>query len=176
MMKQDVTNTNTELLKRLLIFSVIMFGFGYALVPLYEKFCEVTGITELQRPDALSKTVKVDESRLINVQLDTNVRGLPWKFKSLQSSVRMHPGQSVEVMYEISNESDGDQVGQAIPSYTPRNLERYMRKFECFCFTKQELKAGEVRQMPVKFVIDPEIPADISAVTISYTFFSLKKE
>jgi cytochrome c oxidase assembly protein subunit 11 len=175
-MKQDATKTNLDILKKLLIFSVIMFGFGYALVPLYEKFCEVTGIYELQRPDTLDKATKIDETRVINIQLDANVRGLPWKFKPIQSSIRLHPGELTEVMYEISNESDEVRVGQAIPSYSPRNLERYLKKFECFCFSKQELEGGEVRQMPVRFIIDPEIPADINTVTVSYTFFALKAD
>jgi cytochrome c oxidase assembly protein subunit 11 len=175
-MRQDATKTNVDMLKKLFIFSVIMFGFGYALVPIYEKFCEVTGIYDLQRPDAVDKVAKVDETRVINIQLDANVRGLNWKFKPMQSSVRVHPGKPIEVIYEISNESEVSQTGQAIPSYSPRNLERYLKKFECFCFTKQELKGGEVRQMPVKFVIDPEIPADIHTVTISYTFFKLTSD
>lgn len=175
-MKQDVTKTNVDILKKLLMFSVIMFGFGYALVPLYEKFCEVTGIYELERPDARAKVTEVDETRMINIQLDANVNGLPWKFRPVQSSVRLHPGKLTEVMYEISNESNEAQTGQAIPSYSPRNLERYLRKFECFCFSKQELQGGEVRQMPVRFMIDPEIPEDIHTVTVSYTFFMLKSD
>lgn len=164
------------MLRKLLIFSFIMFGFGYAMVPLYEKFCEVTGIYELQRPDVLDKSTRVDETRVINIQLDANVRGLPWSFKPLQSAVQVHPGKSVEVIYEISNQSDITQVGQAIPSYSPRNLERYLKKFECFCFSRQELKGGETRQMSVRFVIDPDLPGDIHTTTLSYTFFSLMND
>ncbi|SFM27505.1 cytochrome c oxidase assembly protein [Nitrosomonas communis] len=173
-MTQGVTKINLEMLKKLLIFSVIMFGFGYALVPMYEKFCEVTGINNLLQPDVVDKNIKVDMTRTIAIELDANVRGLPWQFKPLQSNVKIHPGESLEVMYEISNVSDQEISGQAIPSYSPRFLEKYMKKFECFCFTKQVLKPGETRQMPVKFVIDPQIPVDVNTVTISYTFFALQ--
>lgn len=164
---------NFTMLKKLFIFSVVMFAFGYALVPFYEKFCEVTGINNLLQPDILVQETEVDTSRWITVELDANTRGLPWQFKPLQSSVRVHPGEPVDVMYEITNNSDREINGQAIPSYSPRLLERYLRKFECFCFTKQVLKPNEVRQMPVQFVIQPDIPADINTVTISYTFFEL---
>ena len=150
-----------------------MFAFGYALVPFYEKFCEVTGINNLLQPDVLVQDSQVDTSRWITVELDANTRGLPWQFKPLQSSVRIHPGEPVDVMYEITNNSDRVINGQAIPSYSPRSLERYLRKFECFCFTKQVLQPNEVRQMPVQFVIEPSIPADVNTVTISYTFFEL---
>jgi cytochrome c oxidase assembly protein subunit 11 len=161
------------MLKKLFIFSVVMFAFGYALVPFYEKFCEVTGINNLLQPDVLVQDSQVDTSRWITVELDANTRGLPWQFKPLQSSVRIHPGEPVDVMYEITNNSDRVINGQAIPSYSPRSLERYLRKFECFCFTKQVLQPNEVRQMPVQFVIEPSIPADVNTVTISYTFFEL---
>ncbi len=161
------------MLKKLFIFSIVMFAFGYALVPFYEKFCEVTGINNLLQPDVQVQDMQVDTSRWITVELDANTRGLPWEFKPLQRSVRMHPGEPVDVMYEITNNTDREINGQAIPSYSPRSLERYLRKFECFCFTKQVLKPNEVRQMPVQFVIEPSIPADINTVTISYTFFEL---
>lgn len=175
-MKLSESRVNAEMLRKLLIFSVVMFGFGYAMVPLYEKFCEVTGIYELQRPDVLDKSTKVDETRVINIQLDANVRGLPWSFRPLQSAIQVHPGKSAEVKYEISNQSDKTLAGQAIPSYSPRNLERYLKKFECFCFTRQELEGGESRQMSVRFVIDPDLPKDVHTVTLSYTFFSLMRD
>ena len=109
---------------------------------------------------------------MIGIELDANVRGMPWKFKPLQSKVQMHPGELVEVMYEIRNDSDHEVTGQAVPSYSPHILNQYLKKIECFCFTQQTLKPGEVRQMPVRFFIDPQLPADINTVTISYTFFA----
>ncbi|MDP1559532.1 MAG: cytochrome c oxidase assembly protein [Nitrosomonas sp.] len=172
-MVKNISKSNFIMLKKLFIFTIVMFGFGYALVPFYDKFCEVTGINNLLQPDVLTKETQVDTSRWITVELDANTRGLPWQFRPLQSSVRIHPGEPVDVMYEIRNDSDREINGQAIPSYSPRSLEKYLRKFECFCFTKQVLKPNEVRQMPVQFIIEPGIPADINTVTISYTFFEL---
>lgn len=173
MVTNNTKVTNVLMMKKLLIFTLIMFAFGYALVPFYEKFCEVTGINNLLKPDVLSKDNWVDEGRWLAVEFDANTRGLPWSFKPLQNSARIHPGESIEVMYEITNNSDREIAGQAIPSYSPRNLEKYLKKIECFCFTKQVLNPNETRQMPVQFVIEPGLPADINTVTISYTFFEL---
>ncbi|MEZ5697936.1 MAG: cytochrome c oxidase assembly protein [Nitrosomonas sp.] len=164
---------NLTMMKKLLIFSVVMFVFGYAMVPFYEKFCEVAGINNLLQPDKLVKDMEVDTERWVTIEFDSNVRGLPWEFRPLQRSVRIHPGEPVEVMYEIKNNSDREINGQAIPSYSPRFLDKHLRKFECFCFTKQVLKPKEVREMPVQFVIEPSLPKELHTVTISYTFFEL---
>lgn len=172
-MAVNAIKTNLVMLRKLIIFSVIMFAFGYALVPFYEKFCDITGINNLLRPDVKAKDMKIDETRWVTIEFDANTRGLPWDFKSLQSSARIHPGEPVTVMYEITNDSDRELVGQAVPSYSPRNLDKYLKKFECFCFTKQVLKPNETRQMPVQFVIEPGLPAELQTVTISYTFFEL---
>lgn len=169
----NVLKLNVLMLKKLLIFSVIMFAFGYALVPFYEKFCDITGINELLRPDVKAKEIEVDKTRLVTIEFDANTRGLPWEFKALQRTARIHPGEPVTVMYEITNNSERELIAQAIPSYSPRNLEKYLKKFECFCFTKQVLKPNETRQMPVQFVIEPSLPVDLQTVTISYTFFEL---
>lgn len=172
-MVTSISKANVTMLKKLLVFTLVMFVFGYALVPFYEKFCEVTGINNLLRPDMLVKENWVDEERWITVQFDANIRGLPWKFKPLQTSARIHPGAPISVMYEITNDSDREINGQAIPSYSPRFLDKHLKKFECFCFTKQVLKPYETRQMPVQFVIEPGLPPEINTVTISYTFFEL---
>ena len=162
------------MLKKLLIVAMVMFAFGYAMIPFYKKICEVAGINNLLQPDILvEETQQVDTSRLLTVELDANTRGLPWQFKPLQSTVRIHPGELVEVMYEIKNTSDREVNAQAIPSYAPLLVSQYLKKFECFCFTKQVLKPYEVRQMPVQFLIEPEFPEDINTLTISYTFFEL---
>ena len=94
----------------------------------------------------------------------------------MQSSVRIHPGELVEVMYEVRNTTDREMVGQAIPSYSPQLLAKHLKKLECFCFSKQVLKPYEVRQMPVQFIVGTEIPSDVSVMTISYTFFELKND
>ncbi|UJP06000.1 MAG: cytochrome c oxidase assembly protein [Nitrosomonas sp.] len=172
-MVENKAATNALMLKKLLIFTVMMFLFGYALVPFYEKFCEVTGINNLLQPDKQSKEIQVDKSRWITIEFDANIQGLPWEFKSMQSSARIHPGEPVTVMYEITNMSDREISAQAIPSYSPRFLDKYLKKFECFCFTKQVLKPKETKQMPVQFVIEPSLPAELQTMTISYTFFEL---
>lgn len=169
----SVIEENSVVLKKLLIFTVIMFGFGFALVPFYEKICEVTGLNNLLQADTLTENTQVDTARWVRVELDANTRGLPWQFKPLQSTVRLHPGELTEVVYEVRNNSNREISGQAIPSYSPQLLGKYLKKLECFCFSKQVLKPNEVRQMPVQFMIEPGLPEDVNTVTISYTFFEL---
>lgn len=169
----SVIQENSVVMKKLLIFTVVMFGFGFALVPFYEKICEVAGINNLMKADTLTDTTQVDTSRWVTVELDANTRGLPWQFKPLQSSLRVHPGELVQVMYEVRNNSDKEINGQAIPSYSPQLLGKHLKKLECFCFSKQVLKPNETRQMPVQFLIEPTLPVGYDTVTISYTFFEL---
>jgi len=172
----NVTQSNLLLMRKLLICTAVMFGFGFALVPFYEKICEVTGLNNLLQADTLAENTQVDPGRWVTVQLDANTRGLPWEFKPLQSNVRINPGELVQVMYEVRNNSDRETTGQAIPSYAPQLLGKHLKKLECFCFSKQVLKPNEVRQMPVQFMIEPGLPIDYETVTISYTFFELGGE
>ena len=165
---------NRRTFSKLLVIAVAMFGFGFALVPFYKKICEVTGINDLQKADVVENT-QVDKSRTLVLELDANTRNeLPWKFRAMESSVRVHPGQLVQVMFEVRNESDRAVTGQAIPSYGPQLAGQYVRKLDCFCFSTQELKAREVRKMPVVFVIHPDLPKDVNTVTLSYTFFRVE--
>lgn len=166
---------NREILIKLLVVTVGMFGFGYALVPLYKKICEVTGINEVEKADAPLANTQIDTGRLVSLEFDANVRSnLPWKFRPMQVSLKVHPGQLVQVMYEVRNDSDRSITGQAIPSYGPQIAGQYFRKMDCFCFAKQNFAPGEVRQMPVVFVIDPGLPKDVTTVTLSYTFFNVE--
>ena len=166
---------NRTILIKLLVVAVGMFGFGYALVPLYQKICEVTGIYDVEKADAPLANSQVDASRLVTLEFDANIRSdLPWQFRPLQTSVKVHPGQLVQVMYEVRNASDRPVTGQAIPSFAPQVAGRYFRKLDCFCFSKQSFAAGEVRQMPVVFVIEPGLPNDVNTVTLSYTFFKVE--
>jgi cytochrome c oxidase assembly protein subunit 11 len=169
-MNREVENRST--LRRLAVFAVAMFGFGFALVPFYRAICEVTGINSLVKRDDVVNT-QVDTSRWVTVELDANTRGLAWSFAPVQRSVRVHPGELVHVVYRVRNESASAVAGQAIPSYGPRVAAEYFRKMECFCFQKQELAPGEMREMPVVFVVDPALPKDVATVTLSYTFFEL---
>ena len=164
---------NRLLLVKLSIIVVAMFGFGYALVPFYEKICEVAGLNNIARADAVQNT-QVDATRSVRIELDSNIRKLPWQFRALTPVVDVHPGEVRQVMFEIVNATDRVQTGQAIPSYGPPNAAQYFRKLECFCFSRQTLQPGERRQMPVVFVVDPALPADVATITLSYTFFEVE--
>lgn len=166
---------NREILIKLLVVTVGMFGFGYALVPLYKKICEVTGVNEIEKADTPLANTQIDTGRLVSLEFDANVRSnLPWKFRPMQTSLKVHPGQLVQVLYEVRNDSDRSITGQAIPSYGPQIAGQYFRKMDCFCFAKQNFAPGEVRQMPVVFVIAPGLPKDVTTVTLSYTFFNVE--
>jgi cytochrome c oxidase assembly protein subunit 11 len=164
---------NRRLMKKLLVVAAIMFGFGFALVPFYEKICEVTGIRNVFQPDAVAANTQIDATRLVSVEFDANTQRLPWTFKPLQSSVTVHPGEVMQVVYEVRNTLDRPVTGQAVPSYGPQQAALYFRKLECFCFQQQTLGPGEVRKMPVVFVIDPKLPPELNTVTLSYTFFEV---
>jgi len=168
-------DANRVILVKLVVVTVAMFGFGYALVPLYKKICEVTGINEVEKANVPLANTQIDTSRLVTLEFDANVRSdLPWTFRPMQVSLKVHPGQLVQVMYEVRNVSDRPVTGQAIPSYGPQIAGQYFRKLECFCFAKQNFAAGEVRQMPVVFVIEPGLPKDVTTITLSYTFFNVE--
>lgn len=165
---------NRRLLIRLSIIAVLMFGFAYALVPFYRQICEALGINVLVKPDSAGPSnSQVDYTRKVTIEFDANARGLPWSFVPKARFLEVHPGQLVQVDYEIANVRDRPVTGQAIPSYAPRLSGQYFKKLDCFCFTQQTLAAGETRIMPVVFVIDPALPADTNTVTLSYTFFEV---
>jgi len=171
-----VTQAQSNLLtmRKLVVIAVAMLGFGYALVPFYQKICEVTGINSLFKPDEVKNT-QVDAARLVTMEFDSNLRSnLPWTFRALQTSVRIHPGELTTVIYEVRNNSGRAVTGQAIPSYGPQLAGRYFKKLDCFCFTQQTLQPGEARQMPVVFAIDKDLPDDVNTITLSYTFFEVE--
>jgi cytochrome c oxidase assembly protein subunit 11 len=161
------------LLAKLGVIVVAMFGFGYALVPFYEKICEVTGLRDIDKADAVVNT-QVDATRVVRIEFDTNLHDMPWKFRALQTTADIHPGAVTQVVFEVVNTSREPVTGQAIPSYGPRNAAQYFRKLDCFCFTRQTLAPGETRRMPVVFVVDPSMPKDLSTITLSYTFFKVE--
>jgi len=164
---------NRRLLYKLSAVACAMFGFGFALVPFYQQICAATGINNLLQPDTVAVNSQVDKTRLVTIEFDANIRDLPWKFAPHEKSVRVHPGELVQVSYDVHNDSTRAVAGQAIPSYGPKIAERYFKKLDCFCFTKQLFAPGESRRMAVVFVVDPGLPADVSTVTLSYTFFEL---
>lgn len=171
---------NSRMMGKLLMVAILMFGFGFALVPFYEKICEITGINVLASRDKLNtaeakefaKNTQVDKSRTITIEFDANVQGA-MVFKPKLAYMTVHPGELATVTYEVVNATAAPLVGQAIPSYAPRHSASHFKKLECFCFQQQELKSKEVREFPVVFVIDPKLPPDISTITLSYTFFEV---
>lgn len=170
----DLAWANRLVMKKLLVAAVVMFGFAFALVPFYEKICQVTGIRNLFQPDPLAaQNTQVDPTRTVSVEFDANTQRLPWTFKPLEASVAVHPGEVTQVVYEVRNTLDRPVTGQAVPSYGPQQAALYFRKVECFCFQQQTLGPGEVRRMPVVFVIDPKLPSEVNTVTLSYTFFEV---
>jgi len=132
---------NRALLGKLCVIVVAMFGFGYALVPFYEKICEATGLRNLARADVVTNT-QVDTTRAVRVEFDSNVRKLPWRFRALTPVIAVHPGEVREVTFEIVNTTDRPLTGQAVPSYGPQQAGQYFKKLECFCFAKQTLQPG----------------------------------
>ena len=163
---------NRRLSRRLAIVALAMFGFGFALVPFYNQICAALGINRLEQPETLANT-QVDFSRQVVIELDSNAHNLPWRFKPLVSHVTVHPGELKTVEYEIINVREAAVTGQAVPSYGPQHAGEYFKKIECFCFTQQTLAAGEVRRMPVTFVVDPKLPASVKTIAVSYTFFEV---
>jgi len=172
-MTGDQRRSNRATLLKLGTVAVAMFGFGYALVPFYEKICEVTGLRNIARADDVANT-QVDGTRDVRIEFDSNVRKLAWTFRALQPILEVHPGELRQAMFEIVNTTDRPLTGQAIPSYGPPQAAQYFRKLECFCFAKQTLQAGERREMPVVFVVDSALPSDIATITLSYTFFEVE--
>ena len=165
---------NQQTLVKLLVVAVAMFAFGYAMVPFYRVLCDALGLNSVVKADTVANT-QVDTGRFLTVEFDTNLRSnLPWTFAPVEKSVRIHPGALTQVTFEVRNRSDRPVTGQAIPSFGPQLAGRYFKKLDCFCFTQQTLAPGEIRHMPVAFVVEPGLPRDVSTVTLSYTFFEVE--
>ncbi|MBI2802413.1 MAG: cytochrome c oxidase assembly protein [Gammaproteobacteria bacterium] len=170
----DTGVSTRKLVTKLSLLVLVMFGFGYALVPLYNTLCTVTGLNGKtgRLSEATAAAMPKDDTRLITVEFVTNVNsGMPWRFKPLVTRIAVHPGVETAVDFEVMNTSSDAITGQAVPSLAPNEVARYFSKTECFCFTQQTLAAGETRRMPVRFIVNPKIPAHVDVLTLSYTFF-----
>jgi cytochrome c oxidase assembly protein subunit 11 len=165
--------SNRSLFKRLGVVVVLMFGFGFAMIPFYNKICEVTGLRNIDNADAAVNT-QVDAARTVRIELDGNLNKLPWRFRPLTPIISVHPGEVTQVMYEVENTTDRPMTGQAVPSYGPQLAAKYFKKLECFCFAKQSFGPHEKRRLPVVFVVDPKLPANVPTITLSYTFFEVE--
>jgi cytochrome c oxidase assembly protein subunit 11 len=165
---------NQQTLVKLLVVSVMMFGFGFAMVPFYRALCDTLGLNSVVKAEVVKNT-QVDTGRYLTIEFDANLRSnLPWTFTPVERSVRIHPGALTQIAYEVHNRSDRPITGQAIPSFGPQVAGRYFKKLECFCFSQQTLAPGEIRKMPVVFVVEPDLPKDVNTVTLSYTFFEVE--
>jgi cytochrome c oxidase assembly protein subunit 11 len=162
-------------LKKIALISAGSFVFAFSLVPMYNIACKKVFGIKLQSGPAGSEQlagVKVDPKRTVHVLFDGTVNSrLRWDFKPMQLSLDVHPGQLYEARYIARNNAEYAIVGNAAPSIAPEEASGYFSKTECFCFTQQMLKAGEQREMPVRFIVNPSLPADVGTITLSYTFY-----
>ena len=175
---EQETDNNRTLVRKLVLVVVAMFGFGFAMVPLYSVLCDVTGLNGKTNSSAKpAEGLTVDENRWVTVEFVGSVQSdLPWSFGPNQAKMRVNPGVLSETTYFAENLSDRAIIGQAVPSVAPGVAAKYFRKIECFCFTQQELAAGTRKDLPVQFVVEAGLPADIGTVTLSYTFFESKNQ
>jgi cytochrome c oxidase assembly protein subunit 11 len=173
---------NRHMLGKLGVVVALMFGFGYALVPIYNSICSALGLNVLSlsegdtggggRKTDAGRNTQVDLGRTVTIEFDANSHG-PWEFKPEKRSVDVHPGELTTVMYEFRNVQNRTMAAQAIPSYAPRQAMPYFHKLECFCFNQYTLQPGEAKRWPVVFVIDPKLSKDVRTITLSYTFFEV---
>lgn len=172
----SVEQNNRKFLKRALILCGAMFLFGFACVPMYRLACvHVLGIKVDGRPvdEAKIAAFTADPNRYVTVQFVGTVNSaLAWQFAPEKVSVRVHPGELTEAWFDATNVAPKAIVGNAVPSIAPKTASTYFNKTECFCFTEQTLQPGESRRMPVKFIVDPQLPADVDTLTLSYTFYN----
>lgn len=176
-MGTEIQNSNKRLIKRLLWIVTGMFGFVFALVPLYGVFCDLTGLngkTSGQRAEVVN--IEPDLSRTVIVEFVASVNeNMPWDFKPKVSRMEVHPGKTYQTSFYAKNRTKHVMIGQAIPSITPGLAASHFQKTECFCFTEQQFQSGEGRDMPLIFRVDRELPEDISQLTLAYTFFDKQK-
>ena len=177
--------SSSALVMRLLLLAVVMLAFTYAMVPIYKSACDA-GWLDATRDNSANpyanvnanvdtSNTQVDKSRWITVEFVANMNEkMPWNFEAQQKSVKIHPGEMTNVVYDVLNTTDKEIVGVAVPSYGPALAVEYFKKVECFCFTKQKLGPRESRGMPVVFVVTPDLPKDVNTITLSYTFFEVK--
>lgn len=169
------SSNNRRTAAKLALTAVAMFGFGYALVPLYDVACQVLGVNgKTGRIEVVTATV--DTTRTVTVEFTGHATtGLPWEFRPMTKRLEVHPGQTVVVNYYARNTAGEAVVGQAVPSVAPGQAAPHFKKIECFCFTRQELQPGEAREMPVRFTVLPDLAPEVQTITLSYAFFNIDK-
>jgi cytochrome c oxidase assembly protein subunit 11 len=170
----DLAQRNRQLMRKLLVIVAGMACFGFAMVPMYRQVCEAVGISQQRVVDSSAST-QVDASRDVKVELLATSAGLPWRFEAIDRAVTLHPGQLVTVRYRVVNTLPRPVTAHAVMNTAPAAAARYIEKQACFCFTEQTLAAGESREMPVVFRVSPQAPADLTTISLSYTFFETGK-
>lgn len=173
-------HTQQQNIKRTVLRSCLivvgMCGFVVALVPLYDLFCEITGLNgKTGGPYTYDPaTTQPDRSRLVKVNFITNTHGgMTWEFFPEKGGVRVHPGELKEVSFFVKNTTDKVMVGQAIPSLVPVSAAEYFHKTECFCFNQQVLQPGEEMEMPMRFIVGRELPNNVKSINLSYALFDI---
>jgi cytochrome c oxidase assembly protein subunit 11 len=172
----EMSRTDTgKAVRKLLLIAVGMFGFGFAMVPLYDLVCEVTGLNGKTGDQYISDGAEVvDEDRLVTIQfLANNNANMPWEFRPAVRSMKVNPGKMSYAEFYVKNVTGETMVAQAVPSVTPFHAAEYMHKTECFCFEQQQLAEGEDLDMPLRFIIDSNLPKDVKTLTLSYTLFDI---
>jgi len=161
---------------KLSIAALAMFGFGYALVPLYDVFCDITGLNGKTSTEAASaEAAVVDSQREVLVEFIARPnKNMPWVFEPVVTRLRVHPGEIHQVNYLARNETALPMVAQAVPSVSPGQAALYFNKIECFCFNQQALAAGQEMLMPLQFYVDPALPSQFSTITLSYTLYQVQ--
>lgn len=188
--EEQLKQSNRRLAGKLGLVGVAMFGFGFALVPLYDLICDTFGLNgrfiDIEKGTYTSTegrikgqalAARADLSRTVTVQfMATLNQNMAWEFAPMVKSMQLHPGEIKQVKYYAKNLTDQTMIGQAIPSVAPGRAAKYFTKMECFCFNQQTFQAGEAREMPLVFVVDPDLPKDVSTITLGYTFFDTSKK
>ncbi|MGR8930760.1 MAG: cytochrome c oxidase assembly protein [Gammaproteobacteria bacterium] len=172
-MSDELKQKNTSLVKKLVVVALLMFGFGYALVPIYNVLCNITGQNKkIEEAKDVNRAFVVDENREVTVEFITSVNeSTPLEFRAKTPKMKVHPGQYYTVDFFAKNKLAGPIKAQAIPSITPGLAEEFFKKVQCFCFELQTFEGHEEKVMPVRFVVNPELPARYKTITLSYTFF-----
>ena len=166
---------NKNLALKLCIFVLAGLVFGFALAPLYDVLCKEFGLNGKadSNATAFDKSQKIDTSRFVTVIFTGNTMpGLGWSFHPKETSMRVHPGEISMTSYTAKNNAEESELGVAVPSVTPELAAMYFKKIECFCFKQQTLKPGESKEMPIKFYVKSDLPADVNTVTLNYAFFN----
>lgn len=184
-MDNERKKANVRVTKKSLLIAVAMFGFGYALIPLYAVICDVFGLNgrfiDLKKTEQAEYVANVerrtDTTRTIRIEFLTTLnQNLNWEFRAAQNTIDINPGKVNEVMFYAKNLTNRKVVAQAVPSVSPGNAAKYFSKMECFCFTNQTFEPGEAREMPLRFYVDPDLPKRIQTISLGYTFFDTDRK